>query len=118
MGRHTDLKHRKMRTLYEWQSGRCALCFSPMIHPDEMREAGRMADDDAPTVDHFKPRAKGGENAMWNLLLAHGGCNRARGSTGKLSKRTIEMMYAVRERIKVVGGYQTEERHRVSDHHP
>lgn len=32
------------------------------------------------TVDHKKPRSKGGSNSMWNLVLACLLCNRKKGN--------------------------------------
>ncbi len=59
--------------LWEEQGGLCWYC--------RKRVLSRAA-----TIDHVRPRSKGGTNARENLVMACGRCNRGKGS--KLTHRT------------------------------
>ncbi|MGO9707485.1 MAG: HNH endonuclease [Polyangiaceae bacterium] len=63
----------RKRVLWEEQGGLCWYCRKPV--------ASRAA-----TVDHVRPRSKGGTNARANLVMACARCNRRKGS--KLTHRT------------------------------
>jgi len=67
------------RKLWAAQSGRCALCGEPMpAHRFETPHA-TVWKKQRPTIDHIRPRAKGGSDAPENLQLAHAACNRRKG---------------------------------------
>lgn len=53
--------------LHSMQNGRCALCGREIL----LAEA---------TLDHRFPKSRGGSNALFNLQVAHGSCNQAKGS--------------------------------------
>jgi 5-methylcytosine-specific restriction endonuclease McrA len=52
--------------IYLEEHGKCALCGLPVV-TDDM------------SIDHRKPRSKGGGNERSNLQLAHRECNRRKG---------------------------------------
>lgn len=79
-----EKKHDAMRLLYEIQGGVCALCGTPIHHPDWARQEGHLNEPDSPSIEHVLPLSRKGRNTMEYLLLAHRDCNEQRG-TGKLS---------------------------------
>ena len=69
----TSRKRRYIRKLLADQFGwRCAYCQRPL------RE-GAEDPNDRPTIDHGKPRSKGGRNFLRNLVLACPQCNVRKG---------------------------------------
>jgi 5-methylcytosine-specific restriction endonuclease McrA len=66
---------RLMKVLRERDKGICQICHLPV------REAGGI-DNDAPSIDHIAPRARGGSDALHNLQLVHFGCNRSKRDRG------------------------------------
>lgn len=52
--------------------GRCYWCGEKMLHKKRYRVDGHPL---AETIDHIKPRARGGGNHITNLCLAHLKCN-------------------------------------------
>jgi hypothetical protein len=72
-------KHRVLFQKVDEQRGRCALCGLPFTveHP--------------PTVDHIRPRANNGTDAIANIQAAHEWCNVRRGaSTLETFRRRVE----------------------------
>lgn len=68
------------RSLWQAQAGKCALCGEAMpAHRFETPHA-RVWAKRRPTLDHIRPRAKGGTDAPENIQLAHAACNTAKGS--------------------------------------
>lgn len=63
----------KRRKLFNSQKGLCAICGNPMgFRP--------KAGDAMATLDHIRPRSKGGTSANANLRAVHRRCNRERGN--------------------------------------
>lgn len=60
-------RRRKIRARLMQQNPRCFYCQSPV-------------DWDGATLDHVLPKAKGGTDAIENLVLACRKCNQAKGS--------------------------------------
>jgi hypothetical protein len=55
----------------------------------EMRFDLPRGHDLAPTIEHLQPKSKGGTNALDNLCLCHGRCNRLMGdATAEVKERT------------------------------
>lgn len=63
-----DRNHRRVIR----EESTCWICGEPV----DKAISGR--DPDGPTVDHVKPRSRGGTNQRDNLRLAHARCNAAR----------------------------------------
>lgn len=68
-----------VRWLYEAQEGLCAICSGPMPEPDCPNEGRAAMLPHSPTVDHIKPKVRGGNDRLENLLLVHKVCNEAKG---------------------------------------
>lgn len=83
-----------MRWLWRAQGGMCCHCRSPVENPDVAREKGWSHRGRAPSLEHVKPRSRGGSNRLENLLLAHEGCNQRRG-TRALSATAKQMHQTV-----------------------
>lgn len=65
-------RRRAYAQLWDLQRGRCAICGGFM----------RAEHDNAPdsaTFDHMLPWRRGGNNTMFNLVLAHSRCNNQKG---------------------------------------
>lgn len=90
-------KHRRMRTLFDLQSGICPHCGKNIQHPDEAREMGRMNWPKGPSLDHVIPRSKGGVNAMTNLILTHRRCNNNRGDN-PMTPSAVRLMLSLKAR--------------------
>lgn len=68
------------KALWQAQSGLCAICGAPMPrHRFEVAHS-RLWAKQRPTLDHIRPRAKGGSDAPENLQLAHALCNKKKGA--------------------------------------
>jgi len=81
------------------QGGVCALCLKQMPHPDEARKSALLNAPEAPSIDHVKPRSKGGSNHFSNLLMACRGCNSSRGNSDVTQQmRVARMFVAAKER--------------------
>lgn len=77
MSRKSHARRRTMVRLHGLQDGVCAHCREPVEPPPATpRRLLKPAD---PSLDHVKPRSKGGTYAIINLLLSHRSCNIARG---------------------------------------
>lgn len=63
-----------IRKLLERDSGICGICLSPV------NALARVPHPDAASVDHIRPRCKGGAEALLNLQLSHFRCNQEKGS--------------------------------------
>ncbi len=75
------MNREKFESLWVAQGGRCAIC-------GEAMPAGRFDVPHAtvwkkkrPTVDHIRPRVKGGSDDLANLQLAHAACNWRKGDS-------------------------------------
>lgn len=55
------------------QRGECTLCGQRLVLDRYQKK------EDAPSFDHITPRADGGGDGLYNLALAHQGCNEDRG---------------------------------------
>lgn len=79
---------RAMRLLYVAQRGECSLCYGLM----PLRANGN--EPEVATFDHVIPRSCGGGRGR-NLLLAHRGCNQARGNAepSELQRVFAETVY-------------------------
>jgi 5-methylcytosine-specific restriction endonuclease McrA len=61
-----------------WTDGDCHLCLDP-VDLSLYGPTGLHGPETA-TVDHLRPQSRNGGDALFNLRLAHGGCNSARGT--------------------------------------
>lgn len=88
-------KH-KRKKLMERQDGKCAYCLRPF-------SAALIA-----TMDHVRPKSKGGTNRMDNLVLACSPCNQLKGDlhTYAEAKRRADLYLAFAERLKDMGYLQ------------
>lgn len=66
-------------TLWEQQSGICALCGEPMLRNRFEAAHARIWTKRRATFDHVRPRSKGGLDESANLQLAHARCNKIKG---------------------------------------
>jgi 5-methylcytosine-specific restriction endonuclease McrA len=66
-------------SLWTSQSGRCAICGEPMPATRWETPHATVWKKRRPTLDHVRPRAKGGSDAPSNLQLAHAACNWIKG---------------------------------------
>ena len=66
--------------LWTAQGGRCALCGEPMPQRRSEVAHATLWRKWRPTLDHIKPRAKGGRDSADNLQLAHASCNKVKGA--------------------------------------
>lgn len=82
-------RERVVRLLYRIQGGECAICGDAL----RMRDA---------TIDHVTPLAVGGRNDLSNFVLAHEGCNHAKGTCGP-SPREMAVHRSVLEIIEGAG---------------
>lgn len=67
-------------TLWERQSGLCALCSEPMLNNRFQAPHARIWTKRRATIDHIVPRSKGGGDEASNLQLAHAHCNKVKGN--------------------------------------
>lgn len=67
-------------TLWQAQSGVCALCGQPMFRNRFEAAHARIWAKQRATVDHILPRSKGGTDQQENLQLAHARCNKIKGN--------------------------------------
>lgn len=72
----TDL----FQTLWDQQSGLCALCRKPMLRSRFEAPHARVWVKLRATFDHIVPRSKGGSDKPENLQLAHASCNKIKGN--------------------------------------
>lgn len=56
-------------------TNRCALC-GGLMAPVDIKPPDRRAR----TIDHIRPRSKGGTHDMTNVRVVHFGCNQRRGN--------------------------------------
>jgi len=68
------------RSLWDAQSGHCALCGQPMLRNRFEAPHARVWAKRRATIDHIVPRSKGGSDAASNLQLAHARCNKIKGN--------------------------------------
>lgn len=74
------------RLLRRCQGGRCGICFRPM-----------PSDVDRLSIDHVVPISRGGADGLGNLVAAHKGCNRAKGShPPTLAQRAFCVLVTIR----------------------
>ncbi|MDZ4762558.1 MAG: HNH endonuclease signature motif containing protein [Alphaproteobacteria bacterium] len=66
--------------LWAAQAGRCALCGEAMPRSRFDTPHATVWKKRQPTLDHIRPRAKGGSDSSDNLQLAHADCNWRKGS--------------------------------------
>lgn len=79
MSARSRMQRRRLRfkrRLIVAQEGLCAGCATGISLGDHGPRDCRKA-----TLDHVVPRAKGGGDGLFNMLLKHKPCNEARGST-------------------------------------
>jgi 5-methylcytosine-specific restriction endonuclease McrA len=67
--------------LWAAQSGLCALCGEAMPRGRFETPHASVWKKLRPTIDHIRPRVKGGSDERANLQLAHASCNRVKGSS-------------------------------------
>ncbi len=67
------------RSLWDRQSGRCALCEKPMSKARHDMMHATLWKKWRPTFDHIRARARGGSDKPENLQLAHALCNKRKG---------------------------------------
>ena len=68
------------QTLWDAQSGLCALCQKPMLRNRFEAAHARIWAKQRATIDHIIPQSKGGTDAPENLQLAHARCNKIKGN--------------------------------------
>ncbi len=68
-------------TLWNAQSGQCALCGEPMPASRFAVAHASVWKKQRPTFDHIIPRAAGGPDTPANLQLAHAHCNKRKGKS-------------------------------------
>ena len=66
--------------LWSRQKGLCALCGKPMLRNRFEAPHARIWAKQRATVDHIRPKSKGGTDAHANLQLAHARCNKIKGN--------------------------------------
>ncbi|MEL6420095.1 MAG: HNH endonuclease [Pseudomonadota bacterium] len=66
--------------LWAAQAGQCALCGEPMPRHRRAVAHSTLWKEWRPTLDHVRPRSKGGTDALDNLQLVHRRCNRRKGN--------------------------------------
>ncbi len=66
-------------SLWDTQSGLCALCGKAMLRSRFEAPHGRVWAKWRATFDHIVPHAKGGKDGPENLQLAHARCNKIKG---------------------------------------
>lgn len=66
--------------LWHAQSGRCALCNTPMLRNRFEAPHARIWAKHRATIDHIIPKSKGGTDTPENLQLAHARCNKIKGN--------------------------------------
>jgi 5-methylcytosine-specific restriction endonuclease McrA len=64
-----------IRTLTRRQRNLCHLCGRPMDDPKK----SHWRSPGYPTIDHWTPQSKGGDDEFDNLRMMHRACNRAKG---------------------------------------
>lgn len=73
---------KRRREVGEWlhflQNGKCFLCGMTIGKMNDWSSV--HMDPKRPTIDHVKPRSRGGGNEATNLVLVHESCNVAKGS--------------------------------------
>ncbi|MEL7108501.1 MAG: HNH endonuclease [Pseudomonadota bacterium] len=69
----------RFETLWQQQSGLCALCGEPMLRNRFEAPHARVWAKRRATFDHIHPRSKGGLDKIENLQLAHARCNKVKG---------------------------------------
>jgi 5-methylcytosine-specific restriction endonuclease McrA len=67
--------------LFAEQAGRCALCGEAMPAGRGEVAHATLWRKRRPTLDHRRPRSKGGGDEAENLQLAHAECNRRKGAS-------------------------------------
>lgn len=67
-------------SLWEQQGGLCALCGKPMLRNRFEAPHAQIWAKQRATLDHIRPRSKGGCDARENLQLAHAHCNKIKGN--------------------------------------
>lgn len=85
---HGDGRH-VLQVITERDGATCWLCKAPV----NMGISAQRRPD-RPTVDHKRPRSRGGTNELGNLRLAHGACNERRGDRF-LGSGTSSIVYPV-----------------------
>jgi hypothetical protein len=73
---------------HAWNN-RCAYCGRPPI------------DDKSLTIDHVKPRSRGGENRTKNCIPACKRCNQAKGSEDWLAWYRLQPYYSLEAEIRI-----------------
>lgn len=67
-------------SLWQAQSGKCALCEKPMLKNRFEAPHARIWAKQRATFDHIIPRSKGGQDEADNFQLAHARCNKLKGN--------------------------------------
>ena len=78
-----DKKRQRFELLRQRDGDNCWRCRRPMRF-DLLR-----GDDQAPTIEHLRPKAQGGTLALDNLCLCHGRCNRELGDKTREVKERL-----------------------------
>jgi len=67
----------------------CPMCEQPMLFERPEGMGDRSWFKNMATIDHIVARSEGGTNALDNLVLMHGKCNRKKGSGGETRNAKI-----------------------------
>lgn len=67
-------------SLWNQQNGLCGLCGRAMLRNRFEAPHARVWAKQRATVDHIRPKSKGGSDARENLQLTHARCNKIKGN--------------------------------------
>jgi len=86
-----DRKRRRLRQVVERFNGRCVYCGTETV---KGAGSGQVTQPNAATLDHFIPRSLGGQECIWNYVLACRACNEEKGDRmpGDFEIEVIGMM--------------------------
>ena len=82
------LRKVKYRKLFDAQNGLCYLCKGPLTVYDC-------------TIDHVKPKSKGGKDSLRNILLTHSTCNTEK-SNRMPTEQEMAYLVDVNEKVKQI----------------
>jgi 5-methylcytosine-specific restriction endonuclease McrA len=84
-----EAKHLWRKSIKDAWSNRCAYCDNPPI------------DDASLTLDHVKPRAKGGEDKTSNCIPACKRCNHSKGSENAFEWFQRQQFYSIEREYRI-----------------
>lgn len=85
---------------------RCAYCGTPPIEDNSLRKL---------TIDHVRPRSRGGENITSNCIPACKRCNHAKGSEDWLGWFRLQPFYSLETEVRIRHWLETGEVLRCDD---